>query len=221
MGGRAVRFRRSVRFRRDRAPSDGVGEFASDEGGRFASDGRAVRFRRDLGAFGWGRGVCFGWGRIWSHSGWCDFAKRWLFGVWVGLGWVGLSLGGEGALKTNLLFVVGALLGAMACSSTKVASDGGTDGGGSPSGSFDCEQSNCPNDPPVTAASKKACEDSFLGSCGGLYGTAGECVKGKSKCGADGKTDTAASLSAASACSKELRDYEACVSPDAGNGDGG
>ena len=124
-------------------------------------------------------------------------------------------------MKTNLFFVVGALFGVVACSSTKAASDGGADGGGSTSGSFDCGQGNCPNDPAVDAASKKECEDSFLGSCGGLYGAAGECLRGKIKCTADGKTDPASAIGATSACSKELGDYQACVAPDGGDGDGG
>jgi hypothetical protein len=97
--------------------------------------------------------------------------------------------------------------------------DGG-DGGGA---GFSCDQkSPCPNDPAPAPQNIAACNDAKNGKCASQYIAYGQCMLAAQKCGADGKTDWNATLSALSTTCKSQADaFTACDPPDSGPDDGG
>jgi hypothetical protein len=116
---------------------------------------------------------------------------------------------------------------ALAFASTIVVACSGGKSTGTGGGS-DCASPNpCPLDPAVTQAEISSC-NSYASdtACGAKFIAAGRCSYANAKCGADNKTDKAATDAATKAsCAAEVSAYQACKAGgggvDGGGGGGG
>ena len=79
------------------------------------------------------------------------------------------------------------------------------------SSSISCSSPVCPNDPPESEKDQKDCEAEYAGSCGGLWGSARECMFRNVKCSASGLRTNDWFSTIETACEAPLGAYRACI----------
>jgi hypothetical protein len=108
--------------------------------------------------------------------------------------------------KTKTFSILGAAA-ALALAALALAACGSNGGGASPCGAT----SKCSADTPPSQSALNTCYMGASGPCGSQFDAVGICALAQQICGADNKTNSAASLTAVETnCASELAAYQTC-----------